>query len=145
MMDAVDIKNRASVRIRYAETDKMGVVYNSNYFIFFEVGRVELMRSYGMQYSDLEKAGYYLPLVESYAKYINSAYYDDYLEIEVMLKWDFKPILKFEYSIYRNDELITTGFTTHCFMSTKTMKPVRPPKVFVDSIVKFKKQRDILS
>lgn len=139
MTDNIEIKNRANVRIRYAETDKMGVVYNSNYFIFFEVGRVELMRSYGMKYSDLEKEGYYLPLVESYAKYINSAYYDDVLDIEVELNWDFKPIMKFEYKIFRGEELITTGFTSHCFMKIETMKPVRPPKVFIDAVTKFKK------
>lgn len=139
MTDNIEIKNRANVRIRYAETDKMGVVYNSNYFIFFEVGRVELMRSYGMKYSDLEKEGYYLPLVESYAKYINSAYYDDVLDIEVELNWDFKPIMKFEYKIFRGEELITTGFTSHCFMKIETMKAVRPPKVFIDAVTKFKK------
>lgn len=139
MTGNIEIKNRANVRIRYAETDKMGVVYNSNYFIFFEVGRVELMRSYGMKYSDLEKEGYYLPLVESYAKYINSAYYDDVLDIEVELNWDFKPIMKFEYKIFRGEELITTGFTSHCFMKIETMKAVRPPKVFIDAVTKFKK------
>lgn len=137
-MSEILLKNTTQVRVRYAETDKMGFVYNGNYLTYFEVGRVELMRHYNLSYAELENYGYYLPLVDTYIKFVKSAYYDDVLDIQATLNWDYKPILKFEYKIFRNGELICEGHTSHCFMSKETMKPVRPPKVFIDAINKLR-------
>lgn len=137
-MDKIKIKHTTQVRVRYAETDKMGFVYNGNYLTYFEVGRVELMRNFNLSYSELENYGYYLPLIESYVKYVKSAYYDDLLNIEATLDWDFKPILRFNYKITRNGELVSEGYTTHCFLNKETMKPVKPPQIFIDAINKLK-------
>lgn len=135
----VDIKHKTQVKVRYAETDKMGVVYNGNYFTYFEVGRTELMRQYGLVYTDLEKAGYYLPLLESHANYIKSAFYDDILDIEAKLNWQSGAKLKFEYSIYRNEELVCQGHTLHCFQSVDTMRPMRPPQIFIETVNNIQK------
>lgn len=131
----ISISNVTTVRVRYEETDKMGIVYNGNYFTYFEVGRTELMRSKGLIYRDLEMAGFYLPLMESYAQYLIPAIYDDELLIEASLKWDREPTLRFDYTIKRqNGDLICKGHTLHCFTSTSNMKPVRPPKIFIDAV-----------
>ena len=136
----VDIKNVTQVKVRYAETDKMGVVYNGNYFTYFEVGRTELMRAKGLVYTELEQAGYYLPLLESHAKYVKSAFYDDILDIEASLKWENSPKLKFEYNIYRNGEIVCQGYTLHCFTSVETMRPVKPPQIFLDTVSSIEKK-----
>ena len=136
-MCMLDIKNRAQIRVRYAETDKMGVVYNGNYFTYFEIGRAELMRSHNMEYAKIEEAGYFLPLLETGAKYKQSAYYDDLLEIEAHCKWNNSPIMRFEYNVWRGDELICEGFTVHSFLSAETRKPVKPPKVFIDIVNEY--------
>src|SRR5208283_4630001 len=68
---------KISLRVRYAETDQMGVVYYANYLVWFEVARTELFRELGMYYSEVEKEGIILPAVESHLKYIASAYYDE--------------------------------------------------------------------
>lgn len=133
----IDIKNRAQIRVRYEETDKMGVVYNGNYFTYFEVGRAELMRSHGMAYIKFENQGYFLPLLESFAAYKSPAFYDDLLEVEAHLQWDIAPTLKFNYKIFRDDTLICEGYTLHSFLDAETRKPIRPPKIFVDEIKKI--------
>ena len=68
-------------RVIYADTDKMGVVYNGNYLSYFEIGRNELMRHLGLAYTEVEKNGLILPVIDAYVKYIKPAYYDDILDI----------------------------------------------------------------
>ena len=128
------IKHSFEHRVRYADTDKMGVVYNGNYFTFFEIGRTEMMRSLGTPYTQYEAAGYYLPLVESHAEYIIPAFYDDILRIETELSTVLSAKVRWDYSIYRGDELLARGYTVHCFMDAKTMKATRPPKFYIDFI-----------
>jgi acyl-CoA thioester hydrolase len=122
----------SKLRVRYAEIDGMGIVYNGNYLTFFEVGRVELMRHFDLVYAELEKSGYHMPLIESHLKYHKPAKYDD--EIEIRVKTDFSGGVKFifNYEIWHNDEKLTTGSTVHVFTTIKTGKPVRPPKVFME-------------
>jgi acyl-CoA thioester hydrolase len=132
----VELKHRVQFRVRYADTDKMGFMYNGNYFAYFEVGRTELMRHYGVNYRDLEALGYLLPLRESFAKYIEPAYYDDLLEVEAILKYDGGALFRFDYNIFRNNSLLTQGFTLHVFMNSESRKAVRPPKVFLEALVK---------
>lgn len=130
----IEIENRAKIRVRYAETDKMGVVYNGNYFTYFEVARAELMRDKGFPYTLYEEAGYFLPLLESFASYKAPAYYDDLIEVEARLQFEGKPFLKFEYKVFRDDTLICEGHTLHSFMNAETRRPVKPPKVFLDAM-----------
>jgi len=132
----VRVENSIKLRVRYAETDKMGVVYHSNYLVYCEVARVELMRSCGLPYLEFEKEGYMMPLVESHVNYYSSAYFDDELKILATLSFELKPTTRIEYNISRNDTTIATGYTVHSFMHAVTRKAVRPPKSFIDSIIR---------
>ncbi|OAD44570.1 acyl-CoA thioesterase [Polaribacter atrinae] len=121
-------KSITKTRIRYSETDQMGVVYHGNYAQFFELGRTEWMRSLGVTYKDMELSGIMLPVISINFKFIKSALYDDILTIKTILKK--KPLVKieFEYEIVnQNDELICTGSSVLAFMNSKTMKPTRCP------------------
>ncbi|WP_166383176.1 MULTISPECIES: acyl-CoA thioesterase [unclassified Polaribacter] len=121
-------KSITKTRIRYSETDQMGVVYHGNYAQFFELGRTEWMRSLGVTYKDMELSGIMLPVISINFKFIKSALYDDVLTIKTILKK--KPMVKieFEYEIVnQNDELICTGSSVLAFMNSKTMKPTRCP------------------
>jgi len=124
-----------NVRVIYADTDKMGVVYNGTYFRFFEIGRTELMRYYGLVYSELEKYGYQLPLLEAYANYRAGAHYDDLLDIETTLDLDnIGPRVRFDYKILRSNILISDGWTSHIFFNIINQKAVKPPRVFMEKI-----------
>ncbi len=133
------LKNKTSIRVRYADTDKMQFVYNGKYLEYFEVGRTELLRASGLAYSDVEKAGYQLPLIEAGVKYFSPGKYDDVLNIEATVRELFSPKVHIEYCITRNGtgELIAEGFTTHIFMNAETKKAVRPPKIYLDTLKPF--------
>jgi len=123
------------IRVRYADTDKMGIVYNGNYLTFFEVGRTELMRNAGLPYIEFEKAGYMLPLVEAHVNYKQAAYYDDILEVNAKIDLtELRATLRFDYEINVGDRQVATGWTIHTFVKMPELKPVRPPKIFVDLI-----------
>ncbi len=124
------------IRVRYADTDKMGVVYNGNYLTFFEVGRTELMRSFGLPYTDFEKSGFLLPLVEAHVNYRNSAYYDDLLQIHSSLDRDaIGATLRFEYQIICKGVIVADGYTVHSFVNLESRKPVRPPRFFIEKLM----------
>ena len=109
------------VRVRYAETDQMGIVYYANYLVWFEMGRVELLRSLGFAYSLLEKDhGCILPVVSARCRYRSPARYDDEIQIETRPAWLRGSVLKFAYTIYRKAnqageerELLAEGETVH--------------------------------
>ena len=118
-----------TVRVRYAETDQMGVVYHSNYLIYFEIGRTEMMRQSGISYAELEQRGYVLAVTESGMKHHASAKYDDELTVRTWLRQVTKTRLRFEYAVLRNEMALTTGFTVLAFLSrTDGMRPVRAPE-----------------
>jgi len=130
------LKHTTSIRVRYADTDKMQFVYNGKYLEYFEVGRTELLRSCGLAYSQVEHHGYQLPLLEAGLKYHSPGKYDDVLLIEAVVKELASPKVHIEYRITRDGtgELIAEGFTTHIFIRTDTKKAVRPPKIYVDAL-----------
>lgn len=129
----------AKIRVRYADTDKMQFVYNGKYLEYFEVGRTELLRSLGLPYSQVEKEGYQLPLIEAGVKYKKPAHYDDLLLVKSTLKELFTPKVHIDYEIRRevNDDLICTGFTTHVFIKEDTKHPTKPPKIYIDKLSKY--------
>lgn len=133
------LKNTTSIRVRYADTDKMQFVYNGKYLEYFEVGRTELLRSSGLAYSEVERNGYQLPLIEAGVKYFSPGRYDDILNIEATVKELISPKVHIEYKITREGtgELIAEGFTTHMFINAETKKAVRPPKIYVDALKPF--------
>ena len=103
------------LRVRYAETDQMGVAWHGNFFAWFEVGRTDLLRGRGMTYRELEAADVRLPVLEARASYHRPVRYDDVLEIRTSLASHTGARVAFAYEIRRegSDELLATGFTEH--------------------------------
>jgi acyl-CoA thioester hydrolase len=119
------------VRVRYAETDQMGVVYHSNYLIWFEVGRVELIRQLGLDYKKMEEEdGCGISVVDVHARYRAPARYDDELVIETRLLAARGAVVKFGYRILRVKEgvLLCEGQTTHVCVGKDMKKMCLPPK-----------------
>ena len=96
------------IRVRYAETDQMGVVYHSNYLVYFEIGRTETMRHLGISYADLEARGYVLAVIESQMRHMGSARYDDELIVRTWLREVTKTRLRFEYHVLRGESLLAS-------------------------------------
>ena len=136
----MNINHRSSLRVRYAETDLMGFVWNGVYNTYFEIGRTEVMRYLGLTYSELEAKGIQLPLIESYARYIQPGKYDDVLEVETNIVYEGGVRLKFEYNILRDNSTITKGYTLHTFIDSVSKKPIKPPKEFLDVWEKLNKE-----
>ena len=106
--------SRTTVRVRYAETDQMGVVYHANHIVWFEVGRVELFRGRGKSYHEMETDGYYLTVGEVQCRYHSPARYDDLLTVKTRIKSAGARIIKFEYEIVGEDGTrLATGETMH--------------------------------
>ena len=118
-----------NVRVHYAETDQMGVVYHSNYLVYFEIGRTEMMRASGISYAELEERGYVLAVVESSMKHTGSAKYDDLLTVRTWLRQVTKTRLRLEYAVMRGGDVLTSGQTALAFLSrADNMRPIRAPE-----------------
>jgi acyl-CoA thioester hydrolase len=116
------------VRVRYAETDQMAVVYHGNYAQYFEMGRVEWLRKLGVSYKWMEENGIMLPVVSLTMNYKKPARYDDLLSVKTILKSQTGVKIEFDYEIYNeNDELLTTGNSILVFVDMKTGRPILPP------------------
>jgi acyl-CoA thioester hydrolase len=110
------------VRVRYADTDMMGVVYHANYPVFFEIGRSEYMRQKGFTYREFEAMGYQLVVTGLEAKYYNSATYDDLLTVRTRISELQSRGLTFHYIVYRDKTLLVEGITKHlCIHNKKTV------------------------
>ncbi|MCK4594718.1 acyl-CoA thioesterase, partial [bacterium] len=92
---------------------QMGIVYNVNYLVWFEAARTELLREAGLPYSEMERRGYYLPVIETGARFLKSARYDDLAEITAVITELKKTSLRIDYEVHCNGELLVTGFTRH--------------------------------
>ena len=121
------------VKVRYVETDQMGIVHHSNYLPWFEVGRTELFNSIGISYGQIEKDGIMLPLIDSYCRYINSSKYEDELIIQTVVEQLKHVKTKVAYSIIRKEDnkLIAIGYTTHVFTDLN-LKPINLKKHNLD-------------
>lgn len=112
----------------------MGVVYYGRYYEYFEAGRSDMLRKLGYPYVELEKKNLSLPVIESYCKYLSFAKYDDLITIKTSLR-DIPTVrIKMDYEIHRADDLVVSGYTRHAFVSSESMKPVRPPEKFIELI-----------
>jgi acyl-CoA thioester hydrolase len=116
------------IRVRYAETDQMGVVYYANYFIWFEIGRTDLLRGSGWSYREMEADGYSLPVIEARCLYHASAKYDDDVEVRTTGGMLSPVRMQFNYEIVRAADAVTlaTGATVHATLD-KSGKPCRMP------------------
>lgn len=122
--------SETTLRVRYAETDQMGVVYHSHYFQYFEVARAESIRHLGFTYADMEKTGVIMPVIEVQCRYLRPALYDDLLTIKVILReLPSNHRIVFEQEINNEKgELLATGMVTLYFMEKGTMRRTMIPQ-----------------
>ena len=126
------------VRVRYAETDQMGVVYHGNYAQYFEMGRVEWLRSLGVSYKWMEENGVMLPVVSLEMNYKKPARYDDNLLVKTIFKKLSTVKIEFDYEIYNEqNDLLTIGNSVLVFVDMKTGRPTAPPNYILELIENF--------
>ncbi|MDD5436961.1 MAG: thioesterase family protein [Candidatus Omnitrophica bacterium] len=120
-------KHETTIRVRYQETDNMGVVYYGNYFTWFEVVRTEYLRAFGLVYRDLEAKGVYLMVASASCQYKAPARYDDLVRIETWVSALKNSSMTFEYKLFTGEKLIATGDSVHV-CTNKQGRPVRIPQ-----------------
>lgn len=122
-------EHNIQVRVRYSETDQMGVVYHGNYIPYFEIGRVEWLRNTGISYKSMEESGIALPIVSLTLNYKKPARYDDVLNVKTIFKKQSSVKIEFECEITNEkNELLTTGHFLLVFVDIKTGRPIAPPE-----------------
>lgn len=126
------------LRVRYGETDQMGYMYYGNYAEFFEVGRVEMLRSLGLTYAGMEASGIMMPVLELNCKYLKPARYDEEITINVTMAKMPGVKIHFKYDLYNEkQELIHVGETLLAFINMKTNRPCLPSQEFIDKLKPF--------
>jgi acyl-CoA thioester hydrolase len=132
--------SQTRIRVRYAETDQMGVVYHANYFVWFEVGRVELLRQLGFVYSQMEHEDCHIPVVEASCRYKSPARYDDELLLETTVLVMRRSVIKFGYRLLRptNDvpTLLAEAETTHVTVD-RSLHKIPLPRKYADVLEQF--------
>ena len=132
-MNVFEIK----VRVRYAETDAMGVVHHSRYFVWLELARVGWLKSLGVNYKDMEREGFFLPVVQADLSYKASAFFDDEIKIVLYPPEDYQRArFTINYQLFREEILIAKGFTVHAFINTQR-KLIKPPAFFIEKMSKI--------
>ena len=125
--------HQVQVRVRYSETDQMGVVYHGNYIPYFEIGRVEWLRNKGISYKSMEESGIALPIVSMNINYKKSARYDELLTVHTVFKSQSSVKIEFDCTIYNDqEELLTTAQFILVFVSLKTGRPMAPPDYILE-------------
>ena len=123
------------IRVRYAETDQMGYMYYGNYAQFYEVGRVEMLRSMGMTYRSMEDDGIMMPVLEMKTKYLKPALYDEEITVKVIMEKMPSVRIHFKYELFNEaQELINIGETTLVFIDIQKNKPCLPSAYFMEKI-----------
>ena len=110
--------HEVQIRVRYQETDQMGVVYHGNYFTYFEIGRTEYLRSNGYTYREIEAEGAFAVVVKAECSYHKGATYDDLLTIKTTIKRITRVKVEYEHQIFRDSELLATGHITLAFVDS---------------------------
>lgn len=131
--------HRTELRVRYADTDQMGRVYNGKFFEYFEVGRTEMMREHNLPYKSIEANGYQMPVAEAHINYKSPAYYDEVLIIETRVEALPTVKVKIDHTIFSKErnEIVAEGYITLVFINMNTKRPSRPPEFFMNAIRKF--------
>ncbi|MCQ2202522.1 MAG: acyl-CoA thioesterase [Bacteroidales bacterium] len=129
------IEHKSQIRVRYADTDMMGVVYHANYAIYFEVARTEMFREIDMPYAEMEKNGIRLPVVDLHCKYFRPAKYDDMLTVTAAMRELPGVRVNFDYIVENQEgEKLCEGDTTLVFTDINTGRPVRMPQ-YVEKVL----------
>lgn len=129
-----------TVRVRYSETDQMGVVYHGNYAAYFEMGRVEWLRNMGVSYKWMEDNGVMLPVVSLTMNYKKPARYDDLITVRTIFKSQTSVKIEFDYEIYNEkQELLTIAHSVLVFVDMKIGRPMLPPDYVLDKTSELNK------
>ncbi len=129
------IISNTKIKVRYAETDQMGVVHHGNYAQYLEVSRIEWLEKLGVSYKTMEAEGVMLPIVTMDLKFKKSAYFDDILQVKTVLRKIPTARIVFDYEIYnQNQELLTTATTTLVFLNAVTKRPMACPGDLLEKI-----------
>ncbi len=127
--------NEFSFRVRYGETDQMGVVYHGNYAQYLEIGRVEWLRQLGISYKSMEERGVMLPVISLQMNFKKSATYDDLITIRTKLKRTPAVKIEFDFEIFNEEkELLVEANTILAFMDMKKMRPIKCPSYLLELI-----------
>ncbi|WP_084696365.1 acyl-CoA thioesterase [Maribacter thermophilus] len=127
--------NEISFRVRYGETDQMGVVYYGNYAQYLEMGRVEWLRALGISYKDMEEKGVMLPVVSLQIKYFNPAKYDDLITVRTSLKKIPSVRIEFDYTILNEKgEVLVEANTVLAFMDSERKRPIKCPDYILEKL-----------
>lgn len=128
------LTHTTTLRVRYADTDQMGIVYYAKYLEYFEVARTEALRSIGLPYAELEALGYMLPVADASIKYLASAAYDDEIEVTATLEPANSPRVPITYIVKRKKDgvVIAEGSTTLVFVTRDTNRPCKPPQLYIE-------------
>ncbi len=129
------IHSTSQIRVRYAETDKMGFAHHESYVAWFEFSRIELLDSLGTPYREIEANGYYLPVLELNIQYKASCTFDDIITVHCYLKEQPRARIRMEYEIEKEGQTITTAQSLHGFIN-HAGTPVRPPEYVVAAFEK---------
>lgn len=123
-------RHETEVRVRYGETDQMGFLYYGNYALYYEVGRVEALRSIGVIYKQLEQDhDLWMPVLSSASEFLKPAFYDEVITIKTEIRKMPEARISFHYKLYnQGGELINTGLVTLCFLRAGSGKPIRVPE-----------------
>jgi len=129
-------EHTVTVRVRYGETDQMGVVYHPNYLLYFETGRTELMRASGITYSEMEKSGIFLVVTEASCRYRAAAKYDQELRVLTRVDEVGKARIRFSYRVLGPDETLLAEGHTELASVDRSKSPVRLPREVSDVLSK---------
>ena len=132
------ISHDTQIRVRYKDTDQMGIMHHSNYIVMYEQARTEWLRDMGLTYAEIERRGIMSPIIEVQSRYLAPAYYDDILTVRVFL--DEMPMVKLviRSEVYNSKgDLINRGSVTLGFMSAATRRPCRAPEWFIEALTNY--------
>lgn len=132
------VHNLTPVRVIFADTDAMGIVYHTNYIKWFEIGRSEIFRQLGLFYSEIEKHGFNFPVTEVYCNYLLPAKYDQLLFVETRIDYISRVVIKFFYNIWdeQKKHVLTSGYTIHACTNAEG-KVRRIPQILLDLKAKY--------
>ena len=123
------LTSSTTIRVRYAETDAMGITYHANYLPWMEIARVNLLNEIGLPYRKIEELGFFMPVLEAHLKYLRPCRFDDEVEIRLAIKE--KPLvrLRVDYELWRGQDLLLKAYTLHAFMN-RNGEAIRPPEIW---------------
>lgn len=128
-------ENEIFIRIRYGETDQMGVVHHGNYVLYLEMGRTEWLRTFGISYSQMEREGVMLPVISMALNYKKSAHYDAIIKVKTQLRKTPSVKIEFEYEITNEaGEILVQANTVLAFINMKTKRPMKCPDYILDKL-----------